>query len=253
MHGLFAGNKLLTLRHFQSDLFTLPSAGKTEMNLDTDIARENMIQQQVRCWDVSSPRILAALKNIPRELFVPEQYADLAYADARLPLGKDSAGHERKMLSPQLEGRILQELDVQPTDCALVIGADSGYLTACLARLARYVTCIDSSAEMIDKIRQRLDDLDMTNVELRIQDVHDPAITIQYDVVAVTGSLPAYDSRVESWLRPGGRAFVVVGTAPAMEALLIERSTKGEISRRSLFETVISPLANTPPREKFRF
>jgi len=223
------------------------------MNLDTDIARENMIQQQVRCWDVSSPRILEVLKNVPRELFVPEQYADLAFADARLPLGKDSAGNERKMLSPQLEGRILQELDIQPTDCALVIGADGGYLTACLARLARYVTCIDSSAEMIDRIRQRLDDLDMTNVELRVQDVHDPAISIQYDVVVITGSLPAYDSRMESWLRPGGRAFVVVGTAPAMEALLVKRSARGEVSLRSLFETVIPPLTNSVPAKQFRF
>jgi protein-L-isoaspartate(D-aspartate) O-methyltransferase len=207
----------------------------------------------VRCWDVSSPRILDALENVPREHFVAEQYADLAFADVMLPLGKDGAGHERKMLSPKLEGRILQTLDIQPTDCALVIGTGSGYLTACLARLTRYVTSIDLSADMIDTARQRLDDLGIVNVELRVQDMFDRPAAAEFDVIAVTGSLPVYDARIEAWLKPGGRAFVVVGTAPAMEACLVERSKNDEISYRSLFETVIPALTNSGSAERFRF
>lgn len=223
------------------------------MNLDTEFARHNMIQQQVRCWAVSSPTVLDALRNVPREHFVPEQYADLAFADTMLPLSTGSAGNQRKMLSPQLEGRILQELDIRPANCALVIGTGSGYLTACLARLTRHVTSIDVSADLIDTAGQRLDDLGIVNVDLRVADMFDWPATARFDVIAVTGSLPVYDARIETWLKPGGRAFVVIGTAPAMEACLIERSEKDEISVRSLFETVIPPLDNSESVERFDF
>jgi len=223
------------------------------MNLDTEYARKNMVYQQIRCWDVSDSKVLDTLKSVPREYFVPEQYADLAFADVMLPLGKDSTGHELNMLSPKLEGRILQELDIQPTDCALVIGTGSGYLTACLARLTRHVTSIDLSADMIDKARERLDDLDITNVELRVQDMFDRPAVGEFDIIVVTGSLPVYDARIEAWLKPGGRAFVVAGTAPVMEAGLVLRSKKDEISYQSLFETVIPPLTNSGSVEHFSF
>lgn len=223
------------------------------MNMDTELARKNMAMQQIRCWDVSRPRVLAALEDVPREHFVPERYADLAFADVMLPIGTDAAGHTQSMLAPKMEGRILQELDIQPAECALVIGTGTGFLTACMARLARHVTSIDSSADMIDGARRRLDDLGITNVELRVQDMYDRPAAAQFDVIAVTGSLPVYDSRIEAWLKPEGRAFVVVGTAPAMEACLVERSKKGEIRYRSLFETVIPALANSRAAERFRF
>ena len=223
------------------------------MNLDTELARKNMVQQQIRCWDVSSPAVLDALENVPREHFVPEHYAELAFANVMLPLGRDDAGHQHMMLNPQLEGRILQELKIQPTDCALVIGTRSGYLTACLAQLARHVTSIDRSVDMITLAEQRLDELGITNVDLRVQDMFDRPAATRFDVIAVTGSLPVYDARIEAWLKPGGRAFVVVGSAPAMEACLIERSEKDEISYQSLFETVIPPLANSGAVKKFNF
>jgi len=223
------------------------------MNLDTEFARTNMVRQQVRCWDVSSPRVLAALESVPREHFVPAQYADLAFADVMLPLDPDNAKQDQMMLKPKLQGRMLQVLDVQPTDSTLVIGTGSGYLTACFARLARHVTSIDSSADIIERARQRLDDLGIENADLHIQDIFAQAVTNQFDVIAVTGSLPVYDARIEAWLRPGGRAFVVVGTAPAMEVCLVERSQKDEISYRSLFETVIPPLANAGSADHFSF
>ena len=148
---------------------TLPEIAA--MNLDTEFARKNMVLQQIRCWDVSSPMVLDALNNVPREHFVPEQYAELAFADVMLPLGEDPAGHEHMMLKPQLEGRILQELKTQPTDCALVIGTGSGYLTACLAQLTRQVTSIDSSAHLIALAEQHLDELGITNVDLAANNI----------------------------------------------------------------------------------
>jgi len=205
-----------------------------------------MVRQQIRCWDVSSPRILAVLENVPREHFVPAQYAHLAFADTTLPLQANADGDDQMMMKPNLEGRILQELDIQATDKALVVGTGSGYLTACLARLAKHVTSIDTAADRTEKARQRLDDLGIVNVDLHVQDEFDQPVTTRFDVIAVTGSLPVYDACIEAWLNPGGRAFVVVGTAPAMEACLIERSNADEISYRSLFETVIPPLANAP-------
>jgi protein-L-isoaspartate(D-aspartate) O-methyltransferase len=216
------------------------------MSLDTETARRNMVRQQIRCWDVFSPRILAVLENVPREHFVPAQYANLAFADTMLPLDTTAAGDEQKMLKPNLEGRILQELDIRETDKALVVGTSSGYLTACLARLAKHVTSVDTCADRIEKARQRLDDLGIANIDLHVQDVFEQPVTARYDVIAVTGSLPVYESGIEAWLNPGGRAFVVVGSAPAMEACLIGRSGADEISYRSLFETVIPALANAP-------
>ncbi len=223
------------------------------MNLDTEFARKNMVRQQIRCWDVSNPDVLNVLANIPREHFVAEQYAALAFADVMLPLGAVVPDSNRKMLSPMMEGRILQELGVQSTDTALLIGTGSGFLTACLAGLARHVTSIDTSADLIDQARQRLDDFDITNVDLRVQNPFDEPVAGQFDIIAVTGSLPVYDARIETWLKPGGRAFVVVGTAPAMEACLVERSETDEISIRPLFETVIPPLTHTESSKLFDF
>jgi protein-L-isoaspartate(D-aspartate) O-methyltransferase len=216
------------------------------MNLDIEIARRNMVRQQVRCWDVYNPRILDVLENVPREHFVPAQFANLAFADVMLPLHANAAGDEQKMLKPNLEGRILQELNIQAADKALVVGTGSGFLTACLARLAQHVTSVDTAADQVEKVQQRLDDLGIANIDLHVQDVFDQPVSARYDVIAVTGSLPVYESCIEDWLNPGGRAFVVVGTAPAMEACLIERSATDEISYRSLFETVIPPLVNAP-------
>jgi protein-L-isoaspartate(D-aspartate) O-methyltransferase len=221
------------------------------MITDTETARRNMVRQQIRCWDVFSPRILEVLENVPREHFVPAQFANLAFADTMLPLHEktddtNAVGNEQKTLKPNLEGKILQELDIRATDKALVIGTGSGYLAACLARLAQHVTSVDTAVERIETARQRCDDLGITNIDLHVQDVFDQPVTDRFDVIAVAGSLPVYSSDIETWLNPGGRAFVVVGTAPAMEACLIERSGTDEIAYRSLFETVIPALENAP-------
>ncbi len=222
------------------------------MNFDPDIARKNMIQQQIRCWDVTNPRVLEVMHAIPREHFVSEEFSALAFVDAELPLDATS---RQMMLTPQMQGRILQALDPQPQDTVLEVGTRSGYLTACLARLSRYVTSIDASAARIDAATERLDSLGISNCDLRMQDVYQRSEPHGFDVIAVTASIATYDPRFEQWLNPGGRAFVVIGAAPAMEACLITRDANGQTEVQSLFETVISPLripgeTRNPP---FRF
>jgi len=222
------------------------------MKLDLDLARQLMVQQQIRCWNVSNPRVLNVLQSVPRENFVAPEHASLAFADTSLPL---DASSRQTMLTPQLEGRMLQELDPGPDERVLQIGTGSGYLAACLARLAAHVTSIDVSPVRIESAQARLDDLGITNCDLRVQDVYQRAEAHTFDVIAVTGSIRTYDPRFEQWLNPGGRAFVVVGTPPAMEACLITQTVDGQARIESLFETVVPPL--TVPGEagkpRFRF
>lgn len=209
------------------------------MHLDTELARRNMVQQQVRCWDVSDPRVLHVLQTVPREHFVADGYQSLAFADTNLPLTRSSA---HTMLKPQLEGRILQELAPQADERVLEIGTGSGYLTACLARLAKSVISIDVSGERVATATDRIRDVGISNCDIRAQDVYERSEADTFDVIAVTGSVRAYDPRFEQWLNMGGRAFVVIGTAPAMEACLITRR-EGGVKVDSLFETVMAPLA----------
>jgi len=209
------------------------------MHLDTELARRNMVQQQVRCWDVSDPRVLHTLQTVPREHFVADGYETLAFADTNLPLTKSSP---QTMLTPQLEGRILQTLLPRADERVLEIGTGSGYMTACLARLAQHVTSIDVSAECVAIAAARIRDLGISNCTTQVQDVYERSEADAFDVIAVTGSIRTYDPRFEQWLKTGGRVFVVIGTPPAMEACLITRTDAGaEVT--SLFETIMAPLA----------
>jgi protein-L-isoaspartate(D-aspartate) O-methyltransferase len=221
------------------------------MHLDTELARRNMVQQQVRCWNVSDPRVLHALQTVPREHFVADGYQTLAFADTNLPLTRAST---HTMLTPQLEGRILQMLAPRANERALEIGTGSGYLTACLATLARSVTSIDGSAERVATATTRIREMGITNCDIQVQDVYERSEADTFDVIAVTGSIRAYDPRFEQWLNPGGRAFLVIGTAPAMEACLVTRTDDG-VMVDSLFETIVAPLTLPGDRETgaFRF
>ena len=150
------------------------------------------------------------------------------------------------MLSPKIEGRILEALNIRPAEQVLIVGTGSGYLTACCADLSRHVTSIDVSAELIAAAETRLADLGIRNADLSVQTDFSPPGGGEFDVIAFLGSMPVYDPQIESWLRPGGRAFVIIGAGPAMEAGLVERSADREISYRSLFETSVPPLSNAP-------
>lgn len=213
-----------------------------------DYAHAQMVSQQVRTWDVLDERVLDAMREVPRAQFVPERYRALAYADAQIPLA-----HGQHMLRSMVVGRMLQTLEVAPGDRVLEVGAGSGYVTACLGRLAGNVRSLEIFADLADEARANLRACGSANVEVVTADAMALEERSQYDVIAVTGSLPLYDERFGRALRPGGRLFVVVGEPPVMEAMLVRRAGEAAFGREILFETVIDPLINAPCGPRFNF
>jgi len=218
------------------------------MMFDVEFARRQMIEQQVRAWDVLDLKVLEALQQVPREEFVPPAFRDIAFADMCVPLG-----HDQSMLAPKVEGRILQALEILPDDRALEIGTGSGFFAACLGQLARSVRSIDVFPDFIATATASLHRTGMHNVKADVLDAMTLAEEGVYEVIAVTGSLPRYDSRFERALAVGGRLFAVVGQGPAMEALRITRAGHGEWVRESLFEVALEPLIHAPGPPKFVF
>jgi protein-L-isoaspartate(D-aspartate) O-methyltransferase len=216
--------------------------------MDTVAARQQMVDQQIRTWEVLDPRVLDAFSAVPREAFVPPEYRELAFADAPIPIG-----FGQTMLAPNLQGRILQALGVTATDSVLEIGTGLGYLSACLSLLGASTRSIDIHAGLIAKAAVNLRAVPQANVNLEVRDAFAAAPLGEYDAVAVTGSLPVYDTRFERLLRVGGRLFAIVGTAPAMDAILVRRADNDEWIRESLFETVVEPLVNATAAQKFVF
>lgn len=216
--------------------------------MNIELARQKMVQQQVRTVEVFDPDILQVLSSVPREQFVPAGLEALAFAETELPLG-----HHQYMMAPNVEGRMLQALDIQATDAVLEIGTGSGFITACLARLAESVTSIDIYEDFQAAARANLEDSGITNFELQIMDATRELPAGEFDVVATTGSLEVFDPRLVMALKPGGRLFVVVGAAPNMEARLVVRTGDKDWQTRSLFETELAPLVNggLPPQFSF--
>lgn len=218
------------------------------MSINVEFARTQMINQQVRAWDVLDPAVLAVLAQVPREQFVPPRFRSLAFADIAVPLPGG-----QQMLTPQVEGRLLQALAIRGTDRILEVGAGSGFLTACLARLARQVTSLEILPELADAARRNLRAVSTWNAEVRTEDVFGYRPGERYDVIAVSGSLPKPDGRFQRWLAEGGRLFLVTGEAPLMEARLIVRNGPDQWSTTTLFETSLPALLNASPPSKFIF
>ncbi|QKT03216.1 protein-L-isoaspartate O-methyltransferase [Ectothiorhodospiraceae bacterium 2226] len=216
-----------------------------EANLEQ--ARFNMIEQQIRTWEVLDQRVLDLLAGAPREAFVPERYRKLAFADMNIPLGRDQV-----MMPPKLEARMLQALNPQPHETVLEVGTGSGFVTYLLSRLARHVYSVDIIPEFKTAAQEKLSAQGATNVSLDVGDAargwprHAP-----YDVIAITGSLPLPPEDFLSDLALGGRLFAVVGDAPVMEARLITRVAEDEWVHESLFETELTPLINAPQPPRF--
>jgi len=215
------------------------------MNLQQ--ARFNMVEQQIRTWEVLDSVVLDLMDHSPRDEYVPEDYKKLAYADIAIPLGDGEV-----MMPPRVEARLLQSLAIQPGDEVLEVGTGSGYLTSLLAQLGRQVVSIDISTRLAKLGARNLKHHGIENVTAENGDaVQGWAKNAPYDVIAVTGSVPIFERRFQDQLKVGGRLFIVVGEAPAMEALLIERTAEDQWSRESMFETVIPVLRGAREPERF--
>ena len=218
------------------------------MTMDFNKARELMVEQQVRPWDVLDARVLDALVSIPRDAFVPAAHRALSYADAQLPLA-----HGEVMMKPVLEGRTLQSIDVQDGEEVLEIGTGSGFLTALLGRLAREVHSIDLHADFVDAARGRLDAMGLgANVRTETADALTWNTERRFDAICVTGAVSTIPPRFLQWLKPNGRLFIVRGTSPAMEAVVARNDVNGP-RIESLFETDLPYLVGAAPAPRFDF
>jgi len=212
-------------------------------------ARYNMVEQQVRPWEVLDTRVLNLLETVHREDFVPVRYRKLAFADLEIPLPR-----EQFMMRPKVEGRMLQALALREDETALEIGTGSGFITACLSGLARRVVSVEIFEELHMEASVRLQDKHMHNVELFVGDVMSGWQPEQaHDVVVVTGSVAAVPEMFRGWVNPGGRMFVVCGESPAMTAYLLTRVGFHDWREESLFETDLQRLVNAGEPQRFEF
>lgn len=219
------------------------------MNIEQ--ARFNMIEQQIRPWEVLDPEVLALLSVVRREDFVPRAHRALAFADLELPLG-DKPG--QTMLAPKVEARLLQELAVRPTDRVLEVGSGSGYMAALLAARAEYVYTVEIDPALADTARSNLRNAGVGNVTVELGDAaRGWAAHAPYDVIVLSGSTPVLPEAFLQQLKVGGRLVAFVGEEPVMEAQLITRTAENAYSTINLFETVVAPLAGAQQRDAFEF
>jgi len=217
------------------------------MNIEQ--ARFNMIEQQIRTWDVLDPAVLDLLFEVKRELFVPAEHRDLAFADLEIPIG-----HGESMLQPKVEARIMQELAVQAHDSVYEVGTGTGYLTALLSRRARHVTSAEIHRDLLDRAGANLRAAGATNVTLVAGDsARAPLAESAFDVIVLGGSTPLLPQAFLDRLTPAGRLFAVVGDPPAMKAVLVRHPVAGAFQHTELFETVLRTLANAAQPSRFRF
>jgi len=221
----------------------------TTLNMRNSTARYNMIEQQIRTWEVLDPKVLQLLNDVPRENFVPEAYQGLAFADIEIPLG-----FGQTMLSPKLEARIVQALNVQKTHEVLHIGTGSGYFTALLAQLAKHVVSLEINAELSATAAYKLSQNNIHNVTIELADgvTGNPA-SQPFDLIVFTGSSPAEPANVRQQLNVGGVMFIVLGQAPVMHATLIQRISETGFKEDVLFETCIPELENATQATTFEF
>ncbi|MBS1158087.1 MAG: protein-L-isoaspartate O-methyltransferase [Proteobacteria bacterium] len=217
------------------------------MNIEQ--ARFNMIEQQIRPWEVLDPQVLDLLFVVKREDFVPAAYRNLAFADMEIPLGSGQV-----MLAPRVEAKLLQELTIKKTDKVLEIGTGSGYMAALLAARAEHVVTVEVRPELADFARQNLERAGVTNVSIEVADgAKGWSQNAPYDAIVVSGSVPVLPDALLKQLRVGGRLAVIVGEAPVMEAQLITCTADGIYNTINLFETVVPALDGTPAKDSFIF
>jgi len=228
-------------------MYTEHKGGK--MYEQPDQALFNMVEQQIRPWEVLDQKVLDTLMAVPRVNFVPDDQQGLAYADTCIKLN-----HGQCMMAPKMEGRLLQAVNLQAEDTVLEVGTGSGYLTALLAKMCKHVYSVDIYPDFIETADRRIHTAGLTNATLEVGDAatgwshHAP-----YDVIAVTASLPCSAQVYLDQLKIGGRCFAVIGEAPVMQATLFQRVDRDQWSQESLFETELPALVNAEQPQKFVF
>ena len=217
------------------------------MNIEQ--ARFNMIEQQIRTWEVLDPGVLELLFQVKREDFVPEEHRSIAFADLSIPLG-----HGESMMPPKVEARIVQELALQPHETVYEVGTGSGYLTALLARRARHVTSAEIHPDLSARAAENLRRAGIANVTLLQGDsARKPLAESAFDVIVLTGSTPILPQAFLDRLSVGGRLFAIVGDPPAMKAVLVRQPAAGSFQHVEIFETSSKPLVNAAQPPRFRF
>jgi len=216
--------------------------------MDFEQARFNMVEQQIRTWDVLDQRVLDLLFEVRREDFVPPAYRTLAFADLEIPLGDGE-----RMWAPKLEARVLQAIELDRNDAVLEVGTGSGYLTALLARCCAAVTSVEISARLSAEAAGKLARAGIVNARLEVGDAARGWDDRRYDAIVLTGSTPVLPDSWLQQLKPGGRLFAVVGDPPVMTARLIRSTAPGAFATEDLFETVIAPLRNAAQPARFVF
>lgn len=225
----------------------IPAGTLKSMNIDFERSRFNMIEQQIRPWDVSNPQVREALAFVKREDYVPAAHRELAFADTALPLA-----HGEFMMKPVVEGRMLHALAVDSSDQVLEVGTGSGYITACLGHLAREVLSVEIHDDLAERARRQLFSNRVTNVRVMTADAlgsFDPKR--EFDAIVLTGAVYREPEKFRHWLKLGGRLFLICGESPAMEARLVTRLTHDRFSEESLFETDLPYLMNAAPPKRF--
>ncbi|MDQ3289077.1 MAG: protein-L-isoaspartate O-methyltransferase [Pseudomonadota bacterium] len=219
-------------------------------NIDYAKARNLMVEQQVRPWDVLDPRVLQVLAKVPRDAFVSPEHRNLAYADLPLPLG-----HGEFMMKPVIEGRTLQALDLKPSDEVLEIGTGSGYLTACMAQLTRSVVSLELHEDLAQQARDRLAAHGHHNASVVHADAFAYTTGRRFDAICVGGAVTSIPERFVEWLKPDGRMFIVRGRSPVMDAVLVQQGNDGQPAGavKSLFETDLPYLVGGAPVPAFSF
>ncbi len=219
------------------------------MAMNIEQARLNMVENQVRPWEVLDGRVLDVIARVHREDFVAPEHRQLAFADLCLPLG-----HGEVMMKPVVEGRVLQALELLATDRVLEIGTGSGFLTACLAALSAQVTSVDIHADLTAAAAQRLQRAGTTNATLvTAEAVHEWLPDGLFDALVVTGAVFAIPPRWLTWLKPGARALVVRGQSPVQHATLLTHESAGRYREEILFETDLPYLTHAEPPPRFVF
>jgi protein-L-isoaspartate(D-aspartate) O-methyltransferase len=217
--------------------------------MDIEKARFNMVEQQIRTWEVLDQRVLDLLMSVKREDFVPKAAQSLAFADLEIPLGGGAS-----MLAPKVEARILQEVAPRTNDNVLEIGTGSGYMAALLGSMARHVVSVEIRPELKLMGETNLRRQSFTNVGVELGDASRGwAKNAPYDVIVVSASMPVMPDELLAQLKPGGRMFAIIGDAPVMEAQLITCAGPGSYRMVNLFETSVTPLVNAAQPERFVF